>query len=140
MAVWKASVASDDSSVDRYDEQLERIRARTYLEADGRVRYRGQLRRGRQSVADLDAKDLAIVRQYIAKYDAAIDYARRPEAADVPRIQRDAAQREARGYLRTAARFCNEILVRNGDDPVTYVADDDCDDDCDDVEDEGDGR
>lgn len=123
-----ATQASVTDSVTAFEEQLERIRSRTFLEADGRTRYRGRLRRGRQSVEDLDAKDRAIIGQYLAKYDAGIAYARRPEAADVPRIQRDAAQREARSYLRTAARFANEILVRNGDDPVTYVADDDCDD------------
>jgi len=127
-----SSVTGVSDGVQKFDEQLERIRSRTFLEADGRVRYRGRERRGRQSVADLDSKDLALVRTYLAKYEAAIDYARRPEAADVPRIQRDEAVRAANDYLRLAGRFANDILVRNGEPPIVAVPDDDDDDEGDD--------
>lgn len=113
MTKWMAANASVVSSVDRFDEKQDRIRARTAVEADGRTRYRGQTRRGRQTVGDLDEQDLDQLALYVAKAKAGLAYARRPEAADVPRIQRKEAEHAALGELAMGLRFGFDVCKRN---------------------------
>ena len=114
-----------DNGLDKYAERMDRIRARTFVEADGRTRYRGQERRGRQTVADLDEQDIDLAILYLTKCRGALRYARRPEAADVPRIQRREAEHAAIGELAMGLRFGFDICVRNGYPVPEPVEDDD---------------
>jgi len=95
-----------------------RIEAATSIDRDGRVRYRGQGKRGRQSVASLDAKDLDDARDHL---QSGIDglTAVATALANLPRIQREGAKGAALAELRLAYRFVGEVLVRHGViDPV----------------------
>lgn len=123
-------VVSVTDGVTTYAEKQHRISARTAVEADGRRRYRGQLRRGRQTVGDLDEQDLDQLAIQVAKAKAGLAYARRPEAADVPRIQRREAEHAAIGELVMGLRFGFDICIRNGYPvPEAVDTDDDSDDD-----------
>jgi hypothetical protein len=81
---------------------------------DGRRRFHGQMRRGRQPASQIDDQDLELA---IAQLTKARDHLRAiaasPEIAKLPKYQRDAAKREAFAMAEHGARFVEDLLDRN---------------------------
>lgn len=94
--------------------RFERIRAQTILGEDGRTRYHGQLRRGRQSLARLDEKDIDTAITELLKAKDGLRLARAPKNAKLPRIQRKEADHAALSMAHLAIRVVMDALVRNG--------------------------
>lgn len=90
-----------------------RIASRTEVDPDGRTRYRGQERRGRQSAQQTDESDLLEAKKAIDKAIAGLALARSPEVQQLPRIQREAAKREALAQADHGSRFIEGVLERN---------------------------
>jgi len=86
---------------------------RTRKHADGRTRFHGQMRRGRQTNASLDAQDLADALKYVERGRAGLAYAASPEVQALPRIQREAAQRAALAQIALAVRLLEQPLERH---------------------------
>lgn len=99
--------------VQNWEAKLERIRARTATGDDGRVRYHGQTRRGRQSVGSLDEQDIDAVIHECGKALEGLRLARDAKHAELPRIQRKEAEHAALGFLYLATRLADEVLDRN---------------------------
>lgn len=81
---------------------------------DGWSRYRGKGRRGAPGAAANDEQDLASAKATMERGAAALRYARSPEVQALPRIQKKGAMAEAVAILELAARFLDDITMRNG--------------------------
>lgn len=80
---------------------------------DGWARYRGRMRRGKPPVADTDREDLEYAMRSLQRALEGLAYARRPEVAALPRIQRAAVEAEWVAHVGHAARFCEDIQDRH---------------------------
>jgi hypothetical protein len=90
-----------------------RIEAATSVDAGGRSRYRGQGRRGRQSIAATDAKDLEYAVAALRRGVDGLELAASPVVAALPRIQREDVKRASDAQLLQAYRFLGEVLARH---------------------------
>jgi hypothetical protein len=80
-------------------------------------RYRGKGRRGRltkEEQAEEDKRDARFAIEEIEKFVRAVDVVISPTVQALPRIQRDAAKREAAQYLGTAGRFLDDLADKYG--------------------------
>jgi hypothetical protein len=80
-------------------------------------RYRGKGRRGRltrEEQAEEDKRYARFAIGEIEKFIVAVGVVIGPEVQALPRIQRDAAKREAAQYLGTAGRFLDDLADRYG--------------------------
>lgn len=80
-------------------------------------RFRGKGRRGRltrEEQAEEDKRDARFAITEIEKFISAVDVVISPAVQDLPRIQRDAAKREAAQYLGIAGRFVDELADKYG--------------------------
>lgn len=81
---------------------------------DGWARFRGKGRRGAPGAAANDEQDLSSAKATMERGAAALRYARSPEVQALPRIQKKGAMAEAVAILELAARFLDDITMRNG--------------------------
>lgn len=95
------------------DKKSDRIEINTSIDKDGRSRYRGQGRRGRQSVAAIDATDLAYAADALKRGTDGLAYAGSPTVAALPRIQRDDLKLASLGEVQLAYRFLGDVLARH---------------------------
>lgn len=95
------------------DKKSERIEINTSIDKDGRSRYRGQGRRGRQSVAAIDSTDLGYAADAMKRGADGLAYASSAAVASLPRIQREDLKRASTAELLLARRFLDEVLVRH---------------------------
>jgi len=86
---------------------------RTRKHADGRTRYHGQMVRGRQPTAQLDDQDITHAIEALQKARSALAYVASPAVQELPRIQREAAKREALSQADHGQRFIEDLLDRN---------------------------
>lgn len=89
---------------------------------DGKMRFRGQLRRGRQTIEALDDRDIVDVETEIVRAKTALIVVR-----SIDRKQRAAAEAVVLDRLNLVARFLDEILVRHKriERPTQLEGDDD---------------
>lgn len=81
------------------------------------MRYRGKGRRGRLTRDEQAAEDKRDARWAIAeieKFITAVDVVMSDAVQELPRIQREAARREAAQFLGTAGRFLDELAEKWG--------------------------
>jgi hypothetical protein len=96
----------------RVDNKRDRIADRTTIDADGRSRYRGQAKRGRQSVAQVDEQDLRYALESIQKAKDGLAFvAALPPG--MPRVQKQDAIHAALSLADQGARFIDEVLGRH---------------------------
>ena len=79
---------------------------------DGWKRYRGKGKRGSPGVAASDELDLKIATDAVERGRKALAYARSPEVAALPRIQRRGVIAEATSLLAHAARAIDDVVDR----------------------------
>jgi hypothetical protein len=98
---------------DRRD--LARRNVDAITEGDGRTRqrFRGQLRTGPQSRAQLDDQDCDYAERALRRGREGLAAARAPEVQSLPRIQRKDAELAALAQIAHARRFLDEVCVRN---------------------------
>lgn len=82
-------------------------------DSDGWVRYRGRARRGPPEIGTLDGQDLDYAADAIGKAKAGFELTRTAAVTSLPRIQREAADREWLAYLDLAERFFDEVRARH---------------------------
>jgi hypothetical protein len=87
------------------------------ITADGKLRE-GQARRGRQTTANLDEQDLLDVIKLVTRCRDELALVRSEAYKWMPAVQRKDAERQALSRLRLAAGFVDEVLGRNGEDPL----------------------
>lgn len=78
-----------------------------------RRRFHGQGKRGRQSIEQLDAQDMADARRCVDEGWQGLAYYRSAEVQALPRIQREDVRREALAKLRRGQRWLEEIIDRH---------------------------
>lgn len=93
--------------------KAERIEINTSIDKDGRSRYRGQGKRGRQSVAAVDATDLAYASDAMKRGVDGLAYSRSSTVAQLPRIQREDLKKASLAELLLARRFLDDVLARH---------------------------
>lgn len=86
-------------------------RIRTH--ADGRTRFHGQMKRGRQANSNLDEQDLLAARKHLERGRAGLAYYNTPAVRELPRIQRDAVKRAALAEIDLARRLLEDVLERH---------------------------
>lgn len=105
---------ADRAATKSGDNKRDRIEARTTIDAGGRSRYRGQGRRGRQSVVSVDAKDLEYAIDALQRTRDGLTFAAAPENAAIPKSARRDAINAALSLANHASRFIDDVLARHG--------------------------
>jgi hypothetical protein len=88
--------------------------SRFKVSRDGRRRYHGQMKRGRQPVSQLDDQDLKAAHDQIKSARDVLAKVNAPAAEAWPRHERESARREALALAEHASRFVDEVLDRHG--------------------------
>ncbi len=94
------------------------IEAATKIDAGGRSRYIGQGKRGRQSVASIDAKDFDYAEDALRKMRTGLAFAASP---GLSRLEKHDAESAANALGDLAIRFIEDVQARHGHfvDPAT---------------------
>lgn len=94
--------------------KADRIEANTSIDRDGRSRYRGTGKRGRQSVAAIDEKDLEYALDALQRMKSGLAFATSAATAQLPRLQKQNAINAALALGDQCCRFVEEVLGRHG--------------------------
>lgn len=84
-------------------------------EGDGyqRRRYRGRMKRGRQSTDDLDNQDLRDAKKHLDHGIEGLAYFRSESVQALPRMQREEVKRAALAEIDRSRRWATDVLVRH---------------------------
>lgn len=93
--------------------KADRIASNTSIDADGRSRYRGQGKRGRQSVAQLDDQDFRFALDALQKARDGIAFIAQ-KAAGLSKNERKAAIDAALAHALHSSRLVEDVLDRHG--------------------------
>lgn len=110
---------------DKKGDKASRIAAHTSIDRDGRSRFRGQGKRGRQSVAAIDSTDLTYAADALKRGTDGLAYSSSTAVSQLPRIQREDLKRASLGEVLLARRFLDDVLVRHRVIAPTVVEDED---------------
>jgi hypothetical protein len=91
-----------------------RIEAATTVDADGRWRYRGQAKRGRQSVAQLDDQDLRFALEALQKARDGIAWLSTVTDSAMSKNEKHDAVSAALAHATHASRLVDDVLDRHG--------------------------
>lgn len=122
VAIGGVSSAAVNKQVNK---KAARIEANTSVDRDGRSRYRGQGKRGRQSVAAIDSTDLTYAADALKRGTDGLAYSSSTAVAQLPRIQREDLKRASLGEVLLARRFLDDVLARHRVIAPTVVEDED---------------
>jgi hypothetical protein len=110
VAIGTAPIVSGDKQVDKQ----QRIAAATTIDADGRNRYRGQAKRGRQSVAQLDDQDLRFALEALQKARDGIAWLSTVADGAMSKNEKQDAIGAALAHAIHSSRLVDDVLERHG--------------------------
>jgi hypothetical protein len=95
-------------------EKTERIAAATRKDDDGRIRYRGQMKRGQQPRPQLNRQDLGMAKECFQAFAAGIELLATDDARSWPSGDRESVEKATANRGARAQRHVGDILERLG--------------------------
>lgn len=102
------------AGVDIGVEKTERIAAATRKDDDGRIRYRGQMKRGQQPRPQLNRQDLGMAKECFHAFAAGIELLATDDARTWPSGDRESVEKATANRGARAQRHVGDILERLG--------------------------